>query len=303
MSDSHALALRVSVAIATFMREEPLVETIQGLLGLDDRPSEIIVVDQTPEHDRATADFLKQMASDGRLRWIRLAEANMSRARNVGIRAACGDIVVFVDDDVRFPNSQYLRACVTSYEPQDVVGVGGPCPWQSDADLQPFPESFLVDGTGWHVKHLTRVEDVPELWGCNMSFRKDALQAIGGFDEFFAGGGYAELELCNRIRRSGRIVYEPGMKIHHMAAPEGGTRHLPPYRIARRMAHAAYYLLSYSQRPVNARVYLSLWRKARRDQFTYLNEIGRIQGYSVSCEALLIWGWLWGTAHRLRTIR
>lgn len=45
------------LAIPTYNRENILVQTLQAASDLDPAPSEILVVDQTPEHEKTTEDF------------------------------------------------------------------------------------------------------------------------------------------------------------------------------------------------------------------------------------------------------
>jgi glycosyltransferase involved in cell wall biosynthesis len=54
-------------------------------------------------------------ATGDRIRYIRLPEPNLPAARNAGICAAKGDIILFVDDDVRI-EPDYIAAHVGNYE-------------------------------------------------------------------------------------------------------------------------------------------------------------------------------------------
>lgn len=62
--------------------------------------------------------------------------------------------------------------------------------------------------------------------GCNMSFRREWLYRVGGFDESFYGAAIGEeAELCHRVRKAGgRIGYAPQAGILHLVNPTGGCR-------------------------------------------------------------------------------
>src|SRR5205085_4668716 len=78
----------VSVVIPTYQREGVLLDTIDYLLRLEPPPAEILIVDQTPEHERETALRLARLESAGQIRHLRLPEPSITRAMNVGLREA-----------------------------------------------------------------------------------------------------------------------------------------------------------------------------------------------------------------------
>jgi GT2 family glycosyltransferase len=58
-----------------------------------------------------------------------------------------------------------------------------------------------------------------------MSFRKQVIVAVGGFDENFVGSAIGEdTEFSYRARRLGLIRYSPAAYLVHLRAPSGGTR-------------------------------------------------------------------------------
>ena len=240
--------LFLSVVICTLNRDQPLVDTIRGILAMDYVPFELIIVDRSNQHEPETEAFLSQLASSGALQWLRRPGNNISAGRNIGVRQARGDVIVFVDDDVRFRDTGYLTACAAAYRDEDVVGVGGPSPYYDDSGIRPLPPEFWEGRGGWHCLHVERIEDCPELWGCNMSFRKSAIEHIGGFDQNITSLG-EETDLCRRIRRLGRLVYEPDMFVYHIVAQSGGTRSTSWGFLVSRVASFTYLDMKYSMTP------------------------------------------------------
>ncbi|MGB0564714.1 MAG: glycosyltransferase family 2 protein, partial [Spirulinaceae cyanobacterium] len=114
----------VSVIIPTYGREELLVDSIADTLGQTYPQFEVLVVDQTPEHTPAVAAYLQEQADQGAIRWLRLPWASLPGARNLGVRQARGEIVVFIDDDIQMPPG-YLAAHVQNYQRPDVGVVAG----------------------------------------------------------------------------------------------------------------------------------------------------------------------------------
>jgi len=86
----------VSVIVPTWNRADLLPETLECILAQDAPAGEVIVVDDGSGD--ATPALLARYASRG-VRGIRIPNSGDLRARNVGLRAAQGDLVAFCDSD------------------------------------------------------------------------------------------------------------------------------------------------------------------------------------------------------------
>jgi glycosyltransferase involved in cell wall biosynthesis len=159
-------------------------------------------------------------------------------ARNSGIEAASGPLVAFLDDDA-VASPSWLRLLVEQYSDPAVAGVGGSVqPAWSTARPHWFPSEFdWVVGCSYRGMP-DRPHEVRNLLGCNMSFRRELLNAIGRFRPglgFRPGGGAAgkatlratyscdETELCIRLRQRWpwrKLVYVPEGRVFHDVSPE-----------------------------------------------------------------------------------
>ena len=61
----------ISVVIPSYKRNQVLCDTVEYLLSLKYKPLEIIIVDQSPNHDPNTEDFLKSLHSKNQINWIK----------------------------------------------------------------------------------------------------------------------------------------------------------------------------------------------------------------------------------------
>lgn len=154
-------------------------------------------------------------------------EPGLSAARNLGIKAAKGDIIGFVDDDVvLFPN--WAEETVKSYTDSNVIGVTGPAlPLWEDPRTSWFPEElyWLVSCTAWSA--LDKRTEVRNAWGMNMSFRREAfeqgrlfLPAYGLRDSSrlsWVDPPSEDVDLSIRVKReTGKsIFYEPAVRVKH----------------------------------------------------------------------------------------
>ena len=216
----------LSVVIATLNRDEPLCNTLRYFLESETYPTfEVIVVDQSTTHDADTRQFLASSAS--RLTYVRAPYQNVSRARNEGAQLARGEIVVYVDDDVE-PTSGFLLAHAEAYADPGVVGVTGPAPGPGQL-LRGRAEVGEETWAALMAGKRTRFDvnfPYPARWavGCNMSFRKQLIADLGGFDENFVGPAGDDTEFSYRARKVGRILYSPGAHLVHLRSPSGGHR-------------------------------------------------------------------------------
>ena len=214
-------AIPVSIVINTLNRADLLDDAIRGVFQLDYPSYELIVVNG-PSVDHSE-EVLARWA--GRIKHLRCDVPNLSVSRNVGIAAASGEVVAFLDDDA-VPHPTWLSRLTKHYANPQVGGVGG----------------FTVDNTGvrWQVRkticdrfgNAKFVDDYfderalnfpgtpfyPSLLGTNSSFRRAALYQIGGFDHTFA---YLldETDVCLRLVDAGwHVLYEPSALIFHQFA-------------------------------------------------------------------------------------
>lgn len=230
-------APRISIVIPTFGREQVLVDTIRDLLLLEDAADELLIVDQTPQHEPATEMALQEFALRNGVRVIRLDQPSITHAMNFGLLQATGEVVLFVDDDVR-PFASLIGAHRAAHGTPGVRLVAGRV-------LQPWH----VDGSR-PLDRLAREESgiVAEFIGCNFSVHREWAIGLGGFDERFLKVAYRyEAEFGERARRAGVLIhFVPEAALHHLRAERGGTRSYGDHLRTLGPAHALggyYYLI------------------------------------------------------------
>jgi GT2 family glycosyltransferase len=241
---------RISIAIPTYRREQVLLDTLSYLFPLLPAESEILVIDQTAEHERQTDETLRAWADSGLIQWIRLPEPSITHAMNQGLLRARHELVLFLDDDIR-PESTLLEAHLRaqSDNPDGLVAGRVIQPWQEGAQLDESDEFHFAS---------SRPAVVREFMGGNFSVRRELALQLGGFDENFVRVAYRfEAEFAQRYCATGRrIVFEPQACLHHLKANAGGTRSYGEHFTTWRPDHAvgAYY---FSLRSRNASEFMT----------------------------------------------
>ena len=117
---------RLTVAIPTYRREQVLLETIDHMLALRPEAAEILVIDQTELHQPATSARLAELALAGQIIWVRREVPSITAAMNHALTLAKGDVVLFIDDDVR-PEPALLAAHLQAHAAAPRRPGGRPC--------------------------------------------------------------------------------------------------------------------------------------------------------------------------------
>lgn len=223
----------ISIVIITRNRPQMMRDCLAHLKQQTRLPDEIIVVDSSTGEE--TQAVLDEYPESVRLR-IPDGRNNMPQARNLGIAHACGEIVAFLDDD-SMARPDWLRCLLEPYADPAVGGVGGRV---IDAleQARVRPDDPRI-GVLQHDCRMTtnfildpgRPVEVDHVRGCNMSFRRVALEGSGGFDLRYIGSNVGEdADLCLRIKKMGwKLVFQPVAIVDHLAAPREGMnrdRHL-----------------------------------------------------------------------------
>jgi cellulose synthase/poly-beta-1,6-N-acetylglucosamine synthase-like glycosyltransferase len=196
---------RISVVVCSYNGSRTLSETLTALKNLDYPDYEIIVVDD------GSTDQTGIIAEEYGVRLIRADHNGLSEARNLGMNAATGEIVAYIDDDA-YPDPHWLAYLASAFMRTNHVGIGGP-------NIAPPGDGVIAEcvanAPGGPV-HVLLSDDVAEhIPGCNMAFRREQLVAIGGFDPRFRIAG-DDVDICWRLQERGwTLGFAPTAVVWH----------------------------------------------------------------------------------------
>ncbi len=224
----------ISVVIPTYGREQALVDSINDVLMQDYAEFEVIVVDQTAQHEPDTAKFLDEMAAAGKIELYKLEWASLPGARNYAVRRAKGEIILFLDDDVELP-AGFLAAHAQNYDRPEVGGVAGRvfdrmklADHASGLEIQDLPPEAMDPGIAWYhinLVHTVKPQQVLSARGCNMSYRREIFFEEGiWFDERYRGSAVREeSDFGLTIRKTKYLIwYDPSAHLVHLGEETGG---------------------------------------------------------------------------------
>ena len=198
--------LKISVVVPIFNEEAFIAQTLDGILAQDypEHAFEVLVVDG--ESSDGTRDVVQQYADryphvyllSNPKRWS-------SAARNVGIQAATGDVVIVVDGHCQFFDDQYLRNVETAFGDPAVDCLGRPQPLDvTDGSLI---QSAIATARGSRLGHhpdsfiySDQTQQVPA-HSVAVAYRKSIFDEVGLFDEGF--DACEDVELNHRVDKAG----------------------------------------------------------------------------------------------------
>jgi GT2 family glycosyltransferase len=224
------MPLQISVIIPSYKRHDQLELCLEDLAAqqrVDASSFEVVLVLQAfaPE----TAEGIRRRFGD-RLR-LQIAEfptgLGTSRARNTGLAMARGEVVAFLDDDVRLP-AEWVAEMIVFYDDPSLGGVGGFVDHPGHYNIARnamyrvlglTAKRYKIDWGGFNVGPANHPrEDQPAAWlsGGNMSFRRQVINAVGGFDEALGSFWHEDVDVAHRVAKSGwKVISSRKVAVEH----------------------------------------------------------------------------------------
>ena len=198
---------RVSVLIPT-LRRYPYLRTLLGQLRVQTLPPlEIMVIDQTPEKLR-DPDLLRDF-DDLPIRYFTMDQAGQCTSRNLGIKEAKGDFILFIDDDDEIEPDLIEKHLVSLHH--FGINISNGVANQVDVENQPADLDVVYISSVFPTN--------------NSMVRKSVLEKSGLFDLAYDHGQRADHDLGMRLYLAGEmLVLNPDIQVLHHHAPVGGLR-------------------------------------------------------------------------------
>lgn len=216
----------LSVIICTRDRPHLLPHSLRALREQTDRRFELVVVDNAPRDDRTRGVVRAEWPEAV---YVREPVPGLPGARNRGVQAASGDLLAFTDDDCR-PAPGWIAALRAAFAAVPGAGcVTGPI---RPLDLRTEAQRAMESRGGFNrgdrrVVYLPDEERGPvypvQAWmfgaGGNMTFRRECVARIGGFDP--ALWRSEDMDVFYWTLRAGfAIIFEFAAEVWHDRLPE-----------------------------------------------------------------------------------
>lgn len=224
----------VSVVVCTYQNDayENVIEAVTSLLDQSHPDLEIIIVVDGNES-------LRKRLSDNYKAWSNVhvvgpkESTGTSRAKNLGIEMAKGDVVAFLDDDA-VASKEWIKRLINTYQKNNPIAVGGkvlPIWLNEKPDFLPEELYWLV-GLTYEGFSKEGINEIRNALGPNMSFKREVFEEVGSFNPDFGFGKKGmsyiqaeEPELALRMKNKlGKgVFYDPELVVYHKVT-EGKTK-------------------------------------------------------------------------------
>jgi glycosyltransferase involved in cell wall biosynthesis len=212
----------LSVVIPTKDRAAALARTLDSLekQRAGDARIEAIVVDNGSSD--GTVELVRGRAKDAAIP-IRLLEQpaeGPAAARNAGVEAAGGEVLLFLGDDTEPAGPELLRAHLDLHaaRPEQTYGVLGRITWSPRSPVTPFMRWLENGGPQFHYGEIEAgaVDAASYFYSSHASVKRSLLERAGGFDERFPTAAVEDTELGVRLADAGlELDYHPELLVLH----------------------------------------------------------------------------------------
>ena len=194
---------------------------------------DITVIDHDSDEPELLDFLAHESAADGLRVFPYSGPFNFAAMNNAAVRSTNGSLLLFLNNDVDGFSSRWLEQMVATFELDERIGAVGALLHYPEGDIQHAGVVLNAKRLCQHAHYnwpagslgyqgrIRRLQEFSAVTAACMLVRRDAFEAVGGFDEQFPEN-YNDIDLCLRLRRAGlAIVYQPHVQATHW---EGRTR-------------------------------------------------------------------------------
>ncbi|HEY5838002.1 MAG TPA: glycosyltransferase [Pyrinomonadaceae bacterium] len=219
----------VSVIIATRDRVDLLRQIVNDVLNKTDyAPVELIVVDNQ-SRDPATREYLQEIQKHPATSVLSYdGYFNFSAINNLAARSARGEVLAFLNNDLKIISGDWLREMVSHAMRAGIGAVGAKLYYPDDTiqhagiilglcNLAGYVHRYAPRDAAGHGGRLNRVQDCSAVTAACMVLKRTAFEDVGGFDDANLPVAYNDVDLCLRLRERGyRILWTPHAELYHL---------------------------------------------------------------------------------------
>lgn len=195
---------------------------------------EIIIIENNSTTDEIFR-YYKELSKDPRIHLLRWGkEFNYSAINNFGVAHAKGEYLLFLNNDVKSINPDWMEELLGVCQRPEVGGVGAKLIYPDNT----IQHAGCVVGMGGIAGHMfvdmpvdrtgylhkaSLLQDMSAVTAACLMMKKEVFEEAGGFTEELAVA-FNDVDLCLKVRKNNHlIVYDPYAKLYHMESKTRGA--------------------------------------------------------------------------------
>lgn len=220
---------KASIIIPTKDKIELLDPCVKSILDKTEYENYEIIIVNNNSVEKETFEWFDKYKKHPKIKIINANyEFNWSKLNNHGIREATGDVFVFLNNDTKIINGDWLRRLVENALRSDIGTVGGLLLYEDNT----IQHAGVVVGLGGWADHVFKgmnlnhygspfispmlTRNVIASTGACLAISRDTINKIGKFDEEFIICG-SDVEISLRAIKHGKYnLYDPDVRLYHL---------------------------------------------------------------------------------------
>ena len=208
----------ISVILPVLNEEPHLAESVTAILSQDYAGKFEVILALGPSRDRTNKVAEELAARDSRVKLVANPSGKTAAGLNLAIAASENPVIVRVDGHAKIPNN-YLSLAIAILQETGAVNVGGVMAAEGVTNFEiavsrAMRSALGVGASRFHTGGKAGEVDTVYLG----AFRREAINAIGGFDERYTRA--QDWELNHRLRKNGgKIYFDPQLQVTYRPRP------------------------------------------------------------------------------------
>lgn len=206
----------ISVVVLNYNNKKVIFNNVDTLLRYNTRYNyEIIVVDNNSK-DGSYEELLEKYSEEKNVKILRNSKNGCSSGRNLGVRNATHDYILFLDSDEWVLNKYFIDNYIKILENDKSIGaVGWSAGWFNNA-------GYAYKYIAWYKfnympPYTLYRKDIGYLATCGFLMSKELFDKVGGFDEFYDPTCYEDTDLSLKVRNAGyETVFSTYLGVGHI---------------------------------------------------------------------------------------
>ena len=225
----------VSIIIPNREEKETLEECVESIFSKTSYKNYEIIIVENNSSSNEIFGYYKQLSEDPRIHLIRWKkEFNYSAINNFGVRHAKGDYLLFLNNDVKIIDPDWLTEMLGICQRREVGAVGAKLIYPDNTiqhagcvvGMGGIAGNMFVNMPAERTGYLHKasiLQDMSCVTAACMMMKKSVFQEAGGFTEELAVA-FNDVDLCLKVRSHGHlIVYDPYVKLYHYESKSRGA--------------------------------------------------------------------------------